>query len=127
MEKTVSKSMKNKMKVLVVEDCPVLRDLVAQNIGDCIECSIDQAEDGSEALKMLSEGSYDLCFTDHRMPLKTGKELILEAHLKGIKTPFIMFTGTPPKIKSPNLREVVCKPNIDGLKQSALRFTEDVA
>lgn len=84
MRKTVFKN----MKILIVEDCPILRGLVVHYIEDCVDCSIDQAEDGSKALAMLSEGSYDLCFTDHRMPIKTGKELILEAHLKGIKTPF---------------------------------------
>lgn len=113
MKKTVFKSMK---KILIVEDCPDLRELVVDKLKQSFEGRIDCACDGKQALQMLQEGSYDLCYTDHRMPHKTGGELILEAQLMGIKTPFIMFSGTPPKIKSPNLLEIVEKPNVGKLK-----------
>ena len=114
-------------QILVVDDCPEIRDCVVMLLREEYQGVIDCASNGQEALTKLRSGNYDLCFTDHRMPLKCGGDMIVEAHKEGIKTPFVMYSGTPPNISSPNLFTIVEKPNIQGILQALLLFNKKIA
>ena len=63
-------------KILVVDDDPVIRDMMA-DILEFEGYSITIARNGSEALHLLRNGERYLVFLDIMMPLMSGKELCM--------------------------------------------------
>jgi len=59
------------MRILVVEDEIVLKDLYKQ-ILEAEKYQVDTAEDGERALAMLQEGGYDLVLLDVKIPKMDG-------------------------------------------------------
>ncbi len=72
-------------KILVVDDDPVIRDMMA-DILEFEGYSISIARNGSEALQLLRSGEEYLVFLDIMMPVMSGRELcaLIEAdpHLR---------------------------------------------
>lgn len=58
-------------RILVVDDHPSNRE-VARLMLTAMGCSVDQAEDGDEAVAMAARGAYDLILMDVRMPRVDG-------------------------------------------------------
>jgi len=67
-------SPKGMSHVLLVEDQP-LAARVAQSIIAGLDCSVDVAEDGATALKLMAENDYDLIFMDVGLPDISGTDL----------------------------------------------------
>src|SRR5215831_21187367 len=65
-----------KRKILVVDDDPVIRDMMA-DILEFEGFSITIARNGSEALQLLRNGERYLVFLDIMMPVMSGKELCI--------------------------------------------------
>jgi two-component system chemotaxis response regulator CheY len=68
-----------KRRVLIVEDSPAMRQLLALALKRAAGVSIDQAEDGVAALKALKVAAsepYDLVFLDLNMPVMDGMKLL---------------------------------------------------
>ena len=66
-------------RILIVDDEPDVREILQislENYG----CVVDQACDGEEALSLLQENTYDIIFTDLKMPKKDGFDLIRNIH-----------------------------------------------
>jgi two-component system chemotaxis response regulator CheY len=64
-------------RILVVEDSPTMRSLLASALEDLeTTVKVDEAESGFEALRMLPRGEYDLIVTDINMPDINGLELV---------------------------------------------------
>jgi CheY-like chemotaxis protein len=61
-------------KILVVDDDPVIRDMMA-DILEFEGYSISIARNGSEALQLLRSGEEYLVFLDIMMPVMSGREL----------------------------------------------------
>lgn len=61
-------------KVLVVEDHPINRELVQQQL-QLLGCSSHVVENGKEALVALARETFDLVLTDCHMPVMNGFEL----------------------------------------------------
>ncbi|ODN66055.1 MULTISPECIES: response regulator [Methylophaga] len=62
-------------KILVVDDSPSLRQMlqiILQNSGHDVVC----AEDGKQAIEIVSEVQFDLILSDFNMPQLTGPEFI---------------------------------------------------
>lgn len=80
-------------RILVVDDEEILRMLICDTLED-LECEIDEAEDGMEALQKIEQQSYDLIVLDYMMPNLTGVEVIerLPDDLKET-TPILMLTA----------------------------------
>ena len=71
------------LNILVVDDSALTRKAIKRIIG-MIDLDIGQvieAENGSEALKVLEEESIDLVLTDLNMPVMTGMDMIY--HMRG--------------------------------------------
>ena len=72
-------------KILVVDDDPVIRDMMA-DILEFEGYSISIARNGAEALQLLRSGEEYLVFLDIMMPVMSGRELcaLIEAdpHLR---------------------------------------------
>lgn len=64
------------LKVLVVDDSRMARNHITRVLGSLGIESVDQAEDGVEALEMIEQHYYDFIVTDYNMPRMDGRELI---------------------------------------------------
>jgi two-component system chemotaxis response regulator CheY len=67
-------------RVLIVEDSPAMRQLLALTIQRLPGVSVDHAEDGVAALKALKlaeKDPYALVFLDLNMPVMDGMKLLL--------------------------------------------------
>ena len=85
-------------RVLVADDEPSFRELLA-DILEGAGHEVVEARDGAEALAALSRGTFDLVFTDQRMPRLDGKELLKAVRQLPAPPPLVMLTahGTIPE------------------------------
>ena len=72
-------------QILLVEDDPVSRDLLASLLL-CRGYKVDQAEDGFTALRFVQDNSYDLVFIDYHLPEMDGYALARLMRTLGEKT-----------------------------------------
>ncbi len=86
------KEMERKEKILLVDDEPEIRDLLAGLLED-EGYVIYQAENGLEGLEMLKDEDPDLVITDVRMPKKNGIELLEEIQESRAEVDVIILTG----------------------------------
>lgn len=64
-----------KTRVLVIEDVPVCRE-VATAMLQRLNCHVDCAANGKEAVELLGRNCYDLLLLDWMMPIMNGEELV---------------------------------------------------
>ena len=87
------------IKILVVDDAPMIRRILKNVLKEMGFTNIDEAEDGQVALQKLRSGKYDFVITDWNMPNLTGIELVQEIRkdpkLKDI--PVMMVTAEAKK------------------------------
>ena len=79
------------VKVLIVEDYLIIKDLLSRLTGD--KHDVRWAQDYSAALKAVEESDYDACLIDYRLGGEDGLELVRELIAGGHDTPIIMLTG----------------------------------
>ncbi|WP_298436021.1 response regulator [Geobacter sp.] len=63
-------------RILIVDDSPTMRQLIAFALKRLPNVEILEANDGVEALKKLSGERFDLIFTDINMPVMDGLKLV---------------------------------------------------
>jgi two-component system chemotaxis response regulator CheY len=68
--------MAQRRKILIVEDSPAMRQLLALASRKRSGVDVAEAADGLAALKMLAADTYDLMFVDLNMPILDGMKLI---------------------------------------------------
>lgn len=87
-------------RVLVVDDEPVVRALVAASLAG--ECEVDAAVDGSQALASVEELHPDLILLDVGLPGMSGAEVLrrLRASDQTSSIPVLMLTGLEPPEES---------------------------
>jgi two-component system chemotaxis response regulator CheY len=87
------------MKVLIVDDFATMRRILRNILKQIGFTDINEADDGSTALKELKKEKYDLILSDWNMPEMPGIDLInairADDELKGI--PFVMITAEAQK------------------------------
>ncbi len=79
------------MKILLMEDDPVLGDIVTDYLQQFYET--DRAFDSEEAQEFIDEGKYDLFIFDINVPGKSGVELLEELRSFNDTTPAIIITA----------------------------------
>jgi len=79
------------MKILLMEDDPVLGDIVTDYLQNFYET--DRAFDSEEAQEFIDEGHYDLFIFDINVPGKSGVELLEELRSFNDTTPAIIITA----------------------------------
>lgn len=67
--------------------CELLTNIPQNNF------KIEWAANYTVAIKMISTGTYDLCFVDYRLGAKTGIDFLKEVLNSNIETPVILLTG----------------------------------
>jgi response regulator RpfG family c-di-GMP phosphodiesterase len=79
-------------RILVVDDDTAIRQLLATKLKICGFVTT-ACGSGEEALKLLSNESFDAIISDLNMPGISGLELLAEAHRQFPRTAFLMATG----------------------------------
>jgi two-component system chemotaxis response regulator CheY len=64
------------LKILIVEDSPAMRQLLALAVRKRAGVEVQEAPDGLAALKQLASAHFDLVFVDLNMPILDGMKLI---------------------------------------------------
>ena len=81
-------------KVLVIDDEEQLRQLLAMQLHD-YGMQVDEASNGQEGLKKINQCNYDYIFTDLKMPIMDGKQLItILKESKNFSGKIIIISGT---------------------------------
>ena len=68
--------MPHALKILIVEDSPAMRQLLAIAVRKRAGVEVHEAADGLAALKALATAQFDLMFVDLNMPVLDGMKLI---------------------------------------------------
>jgi two-component system chemotaxis response regulator CheY len=61
---------------LVVEDSPMMRQLLVFALSRLKQLTITEADDGVDGLKKLAAGKFDIILTDINMPIMDGLKLV---------------------------------------------------
>lgn len=78
--------------VLVVDDEPILRDILTRIVGRA-GYSVASAVDGLDALEKLKTARFDIVISDVKMPNMDGLELLGEIKSSYPETSVILITG----------------------------------
>ena len=79
------------MKILLMEDDPVLGDIVSTYLQDFY--TVDHAFDSAQAQELIDNNRYDLFIFDINVPGKSGVELLEELRSFNDTTPAIVVTA----------------------------------
>lgn len=77
---------------LIVDDERDIRELLAMTLSR-MGLRVDKAEDLASARQCLADNSYDLCFTDMRLPDGSGQSLVAHIASRFPETPVAMITA----------------------------------
>jgi len=80
------------MQVLLIDDERAIRRALRE-ILEFEGCVVEEAENGTQALDKLETKTYELIFSDIKMPQMDGLELLDQILALGIETPVIMISG----------------------------------
>ena len=82
-------------KVLVVEDSPAMRGLIASIVDDIEGCEVIEAANGFDALRRLPRDQFSLIITDINMPDINGLELLsfIRKGATTLTTPVLIVTS----------------------------------
>lgn len=79
-------------RILVIDDERSIRNTL-KDILEVESYQVDVAESGVEARNVLKTQSYDVIFSDIKMPQMDGVELLQTLREDGVETPIIMISG----------------------------------
>lgn len=82
------------LKILVVDDEPVVRDFM-RNLAAFMDKNslVSALDDGFEALELAKKEAFDLVFLDVRMPKINGLDLLRELKKINSRSNYVMITG----------------------------------
>jgi CheY-like chemotaxis protein len=80
------------LRVLVVDDDPMIRDVVSAYLG-IDGCAVTLAANGREGLEKFCAGEFDIVLTDRTMPEMDGDRLAKEIKKRMATMPVVLLTG----------------------------------
>src|SRR5690554_6263416 len=81
-------------KVILVDDEPMIKRTLHKLINQSASFQvISEAEDGKEALQLMKEQQHDVLFTDIRMPMMNGIELMKEVKSLNKEIEVVVISG----------------------------------
>src|SRR5918998_49628 len=89
--------------VLVVEDEPVIRELMSILLED-EGYAVHQAVDGLQALEMLEQHGIDLVLSDVKMPRLDGASLVQRLRARGDPIPVVLMSAVYAEVDLPGVR-----------------------
>lgn len=122
------------LRVLVAEDFEPLREMFRLQL-EALDCQVDAAADGAEALRLWLTHKHDLVFTDLNMPVMDGTELTraLRFHQGeiGRRLPIIGVTaasepGELERCRASGMSEILIKPvDLQAIERALHRWTSE--
>lgn len=88
----MKKAEDNKMRILIVDDELLIRNILSEILGEKYSCST--ANSGEEALKLLQTEEFNLVLSDIEMSGMNGIELISHVHKFSPETVVVMISGS---------------------------------
>jgi two-component system chemotaxis response regulator CheY len=85
------------MNILVADDDPTCRKIVALRLRKLGDIKVAEAADGNEAWTMLKHSHFDGLIVDWQMPGHSGLEIVREIRKAGVAMPLLMVTGESEK------------------------------
>lgn len=82
-----------KLKVLVVDDDPIVRETLFELLTQIAGCDTEVAETGKDGLEKIQKQDFNVVFTDLTMPEMNGIDLIKEAKRINPYLPIVVITG----------------------------------
>jgi response regulator RpfG family c-di-GMP phosphodiesterase len=82
-----------KGKVLIVDDDPMVRDVLSDILTNICGFSTNVAVNGVEGVAMINSNDYDIVFTDLTMPKMGGMDLLRETRKTNPSVPVVVITG----------------------------------
>ena len=79
-------------KILIIDDEKSIRNSL-RDILEYEKYEVDEAEDGSQGIKMIQQGSYDMILCDIKMPKMDGLEVLEKTLLLDNSLPIVMISG----------------------------------
>ena len=81
-------------RLLVVEDSPMMRQLIVFALQRVREVEVTEADDGVDGLRKLASARYDIIVTDINMPIMDGLKLVKRVRSDPIHkdTPIVIIT-----------------------------------
>jgi YesN/AraC family two-component response regulator len=80
-------------KILVVDDEEDVRERLGNFLARRIDCVLEKAASGEEALKKLKNDNFDLVLLDIKMPGLSGIDVMKEAARFSPQTKFLAISG----------------------------------
>jgi two-component system chemotaxis response regulator CheY len=79
---------------LVVEDSPMMRQLLVFALSRVKQLKVTEADDGVDGLRKLAAGKFDIILTDINMPIMDGLKLIQRVRMDATHkdTPIVVIT-----------------------------------
>jgi len=84
--------MELRMKVLVVEDEPLMASFIARGLQDS-GYAVEIASDGGRAVAAAENANFDLVILDLRLPVKDGLTVCRELRSNSFRSPILMLTA----------------------------------
>ncbi len=81
----------DKLNVLVVEDDENLREVIVEMFQAKL-CNVKNAGNGREALSILDSNNIDIVFSDIRMPIMDGVEMLKKIEARKQEKPLVFLT-----------------------------------
>jgi excisionase family DNA binding protein len=86
------KTMENRISTLVVDDDPMVREILTEMIRDQ-HCSVTAVENGQRALEEVAIKHFDLIFLDLKMPGMDGVQVMKEIKERDRQAVVVVVTG----------------------------------
>ncbi len=86
--------MTDEYNVLVVEDSPMMRQLLVFALSRVKNLKVTEADDGVDGLRKLAGGKFDIILTDINMPIMDGLKLVKRVRSDPMHkdTPIVIIT-----------------------------------
>jgi len=81
------------MKILLIEDDRLIRDVVTRGLEEDRLYTVDTAADGTDGLRMAMEADYAVIILDLMLPGIDGWRICEELRARRIRTPILMLTA----------------------------------
>jgi two-component system chemotaxis response regulator CheY len=90
----VSSSPPPELHCLVVEDSPMMRQLLVFALSRVKQLKITEADDGVDGLRKLAGGRFDIILTDINMPIMDGLKLVKRVRTDAVHkdVPIVVIT-----------------------------------
>jgi len=85
------------MRVLLVEDEVRLAENIASALRENLQCSVDLAEDGENALSFVQLRSYDVVVLDLMLPRMCGIDVLTRLRVAKCRVPVLILTANHDK------------------------------